>query len=279
MLDGDKIIKETIHEPSGYGVLVPIYDSEDEVCGIEYNGTAYYFLKNLQEDVIAITDDSGNVVAKYSYDAWGVCTITMDSSGCSIAEINPYRYRSYYYDSESGLYYLQSRYYDPTTGRFINGDDPAIVGLLTEPLQHNLFAYCENDPTTNVDLWGYIKINIKWLGTAIDLILWLIPTLFVISKIWKSVSKSASKLVSFGKKLISVGKQLFKRFDNRIYRAFAKESTYRVIKTIGVLAGVINIFFSIGNVVQYIVDILDGKWDGYLDTNRFAPKLTLKRTY
>ena len=160
LLDGAKIIKETIHEPSGDGVLVPIYDSEDEVCGIEYNGTAYYFLKNLQEDVIAITDDSGNVVAKYSYDTWGVCTITMDSSGCSIAQINPYRYCSYYYDSESGLYYLQSRYYDPTTGRFINGDDPAIVGLLTKPLQHNLFAYCENDPVNYEDPTGNWLIQV-----------------------------------------------------------------------------------------------------------------------
>ena len=73
-------------------------------------------------------------------------------------------------------------------------------------LSNNLFSYCENCPTTNADLWDYVKINIKWLGNAINLIIWLIPALFAISKIWKTVSKSANKLVSFGNKLISVGK-------------------------------------------------------------------------
>ena len=60
--------------------IVPLYDNEDSVCGIEYNGIAYYFLKNLQGDIIAITDSSGEEVARYSYDAWGVCSIAQDSS-------------------------------------------------------------------------------------------------------------------------------------------------------------------------------------------------------
>ena len=104
------------------------------------------------------------------------------------------------------------------------------------------------------------------------MIIWLIPTLFAISKIWKTVSKSSSKLASLGKRLISVGKQLFKRFDDRLYCAFARESTCRIVKTIGILAGIVNIISSIGSIVQYIIDILDGSWDGYLDTNHFAPQ-------
>ena len=64
---------------------------------------------------------------------------------------------------------------------------------------------------------------------------------------------------------------MFKRFDDRLYCAFAKESTYRLVKTIGILAGVISVITSVGSVVQYIIDILDGKWDGYLDTDRFGP--------
>ena len=72
----------------------------------------YYFIKNLQGDVIAIVDKDAKTVARYSYDAWGVPKIDSDSSGCSIATINPFRYRSYYYDEEIKLYYLQSRYYD-----------------------------------------------------------------------------------------------------------------------------------------------------------------------
>ena len=197
-----------------------------------------------------------------------------------VANINPFRYRGYYFDAEIGLYYLQSRYYDPVVGRFVNSDEVIMLFLgQEEALSKNLFSYCENSPTTNVDLWGYVKINIKWLGTAIDLIIWLIPALFAIAKIWKTVSKSASKLVSFGNKLISVGKQLFKRFDDRLYCAFAKESTYRIVRTIGVLAGIITIISSIGSIVQYIIDILDGKWDGYLNTNQFGPKLDLTRDY
>lgn len=126
--------------------LIPLYDNEDAVCGIIYNNTPYYFIKNLQGDVIAITNKNAAVVAKYSYDAWGVPTIISDTSGIGIASINPFRYRSYYYDTETQLYYLQSRYYDPVVGRFINSDDTSylnprnINGI-------NLYSYCANNPT------------------------------------------------------------------------------------------------------------------------------------
>ena len=118
-LEGTKILRETW----GNNTLVSLYDNEDSVCGILYNNVPYYFVKNLQGDVIAIVDKDAQTVAKYSYDAWGVPTITQDSSTSQIATINPFRYRSYYYDAEIGLYYLQSRYYNPAVGRFINEDD------------------------------------------------------------------------------------------------------------------------------------------------------------
>ena len=72
----------------------------------------------MQGDVIAITDETGAVKARYSYDAWGKCTISDDNSGVDIANINPFRYRSYYYDPEIRMYYLQSRYYDPEIGMY-----------------------------------------------------------------------------------------------------------------------------------------------------------------
>lgn len=287
-LEGTKILRESWTDAYGTDhVIVPLYDNEDTVCGITYNGTTYFFVKNLQGDVISLLDSNGKTVVKYMYDAWGNMfemydenDDLIDSDIPHIANINPFRYRGYYYDNEIGLYYVSSRYYDPEIGRFLNSDEAIMLFLGQEEiLGNNLFSYCENCPTTNVDLWGYVKINIKWLGTAIDLIIWLIPALFAISKIWRTVSKSASKLVSFGNKLISVGKQLFKRFDDRLYCAFAKESTYRIVRTIGVLAGIITIISSIGSIVQYIIDILDGKWDGYLNTNRFGPKLDLTRDY
>ena len=136
--------------------LIPLYDNEESVCGILYNNEPYYFQKNLQGDIIGIVDESAKVVANYSYDAWGVPTITQDSTDCGIAHINPYRYRGYYYDPEIGMYYLQSRYYDPEVGRFVNADEAeyAIAEMSTSP---NEFAYCGNNPIHYVDDFGTSK--------------------------------------------------------------------------------------------------------------------------
>ena len=159
MLDGTKILRETWNTTDSDGiestnVLIPLYDNEDSVCGILYNGTPYYFLKNLQGDVIAITDQEGTTVARYSYDAWGVCTIAEDTSDSNIAAINPFRYRGYYYDAEIGMYYLQSRYYDPNMGRFINVDSTAFLGVDGSSLGYNLFAYCSNNSIQRSDFMG-----------------------------------------------------------------------------------------------------------------------------
>ena len=128
----------------------------DTTISFEFNGKEYYYVTNLQGDIIAILDSTGNCVAEYSYDAWGNCTITQDTEG--IANINPLRYRGYYYDSDTGLYYLQSRYYDSNTGRFINADD---VQMLFENqdtmVQYNLFAQCGNSPVINIDPTGFGK--------------------------------------------------------------------------------------------------------------------------
>ncbi|MBE6799025.1 MAG: RHS repeat-associated core domain-containing protein [Ruminococcaceae bacterium] len=151
VLDGTKILRETW----GGNTVIPLYDSEDSVCGIVYNDMPYYFQKNLQGDVIALFDRNANVVAKYSYDAWGVCTVTQDTSGRSIATINPFRYRGYYYDAEIGMYYLQSRYYDPEIGRFINADEVVYIGIATTILGYNIFNYCYNDAPNLSDPTGY----------------------------------------------------------------------------------------------------------------------------
>ena len=151
-LEGTKILREAW----GNNTLIPLYDNVDNVCGIIYNDEPFYFLKNLQGDVIAVTDKDGAAVAKYSYDAWGVCTILSDISDCGIAQINPYRYRSYYYDSEIGMYYLQSRYYNPAVGRFINADEFCLSLFI---LNNNLFSYCNNNCVMNEDCSGYYTYN------------------------------------------------------------------------------------------------------------------------
>ena len=198
-LDGTKILKETW----GENTLIPLYDNEDSVCGIIYNDYAYYFLKNLQGDVIAITNNKGKVVSSYTYDAWGVCTIVSDNTGI-IARVNPFRYRGYYFDQEIGVYYLQSRYYDANVGRFVNGDEAIFCALCNEILTTNEFSYCFNSPINNQDASGYYTAsslkNKSWLfklasnfGINIGLInktvkkqffrinLWLVKLIFSVS--------------------------------------------------------------------------------------------------
>ena len=171
-MDGAKILRETYDG----NTLVPLYDNEDSVCGIIYNTVPYYFQKNLQGDIIAITDQNGNTIARYSYDAWGACTIVQDASGCGIATINPFRYRGYYYDAEIGVYYLQSRYYNPGVGRFISVDDVIAIGVLQKKFHNaNLFLYCSNNPIMYSDhsgmlpLWAKITIGIVGIAAAIAL--------------------------------------------------------------------------------------------------------------
>ena len=161
-LEGTKIIREKWEN----NTLTPLYDNEDSVCGIIYNGTAYYFNKNQQGDIISITDSNGIVVTKYTYDAWGKIATVVDADGIAILEtdtshianINPYRYRGYYYDNEIGMYYLQSRYYNPDVGRFINADEFSYI--YSEDISYgvNVFAYCENKPINTYDPSGNIAL-------------------------------------------------------------------------------------------------------------------------
>ena len=110
-------------------------------------------------DVTALVDTQGNVVVKYAYDAWGKVLSVTDGSGNAITDEyhvgnqNPFRYRGYYYDTETGFYYLQSRYYDPETGRFLNAD--GVLGANGDLTSYNMFAYCSNMPTVAVDYSGY----------------------------------------------------------------------------------------------------------------------------
>jgi len=121
------------------------------------SGYYYYYVTNLQGDVIAIMDASGTVVATYQYDAWG-SLISAEPAANSIGAINPLRYRGYYYDQETRLYYLQSRYYDSEVCRFINADGYASTGQGF--LGHNMFAYCNNNPVNYTDTCGTEPIAI-----------------------------------------------------------------------------------------------------------------------
>ncbi len=142
--------------PVGFGLKYPT----------ETGWTNYYFAKNLQGDVTALyrSDASGGsytgtLVAKYAYDPFGqVLSVTnatgtaISATAANVANYNPFRYRGYYYDTESGFYYLQSRYYDPEICRFINADQYASTGQGF--LGCNMFAYCNNNPINIEDSTG-----------------------------------------------------------------------------------------------------------------------------
>ena len=136
-------------QTGGNATIDFVYDESNQPLAMKYNGKVYYYVLNAQGDVVRIVDGSRNVVASYSYDPWGKL---LSSSG-TLANVNPLRYRGYYYDSETGFYYLQSRYYEPEIGRFINADSYASTDA-TGLLSTNMFAYCENNPVMRVDPTG-----------------------------------------------------------------------------------------------------------------------------
>ena len=123
--------------------------------GFTYNGAAYYYTENAQGDVTGIVDKDCNTVVEYSYDAWGKLLSTTGSLAGTVGKINPFLYRGYYYDSETGLYALQLRYYDPETGRMINADHLSILLSSTSSLtDKNLFSYCDNNAINRADEEG-----------------------------------------------------------------------------------------------------------------------------
>ena len=136
----------------GNDTLFFYYDNSGEVMSVSCNGTMYYYIKDLQGDITEIVDKDGKAVAEYAYDAWGNM-LTEYNGTLTVGKLNPFRYRGYVYDEETGLYYLQSRYYDPLTGRFLNADIYADTQSGT-PLSTNMFAYCENNAINNVDFTG-----------------------------------------------------------------------------------------------------------------------------
>ena len=161
MTDG-VIAAQTTKDSSGKvtNKMVFTYDSSDSIIAMRYNGVQYFYRKNGQDDITGIVDASGKIVVEYSYDSWGKL---LDVTGDTVlGNANPFRYRSYYYDSETGFYYLGGRYYDAQVGRFINADNAEL--LLATPASltdKNLYAYCDNNPVMRKDEGGEF-----WLAVA-----------------------------------------------------------------------------------------------------------------
>ena len=147
-LDGSKIVSENRN-----GIVQSyFYDENGSVLGIVYGGENYYFRKNFRGDVLAILNASGEVVVEYSYDPWGNILAVTGSLASTLGADNPFRYRGYYYDTESCFYYLNSRYYDAKVCRFVNADDAStLTATPTGLTDKNLYAYCDNNPIMRRD--------------------------------------------------------------------------------------------------------------------------------
>lgn len=155
-LTGDKVT----YEANSTDKIYYTYDASGQLVSMNLTSTAtpsingeYYYIRNAQGDIIGLFDKTGTQVVSYVYDSWGKLISTTGSLASTVGVKNPYRYRGYRYDTETGLYYLQSRYYNADWGRFINADE--IAAVTGELLSANMFAYCKNNPTTLKDPSGF----------------------------------------------------------------------------------------------------------------------------
>ncbi len=188
-------------------LIVFLYNSAGTILGMRYRSSSYaedawdtyWYERNLQGDITAVYSETGTKLVSYTYDAWGDHVVTYHNGGNSILAItsNPIRYRGYYYDTDLGLYYLQTRYYDSNIGRFINADGYISTG--TGILGYNMYAYCNNNPVMYVDPSGNIVVALSYEALKLFAVAILfVVTMFAIdttqtSDAPKSITKSHSE--------------------------------------------------------------------------------------
>jgi len=142
------------------------YDENGAPVGMRVNGLDYIFRKNLQGDITGIYNSSAELIVEYTYsDAWGAGVTVSGSQASTIGMYNSFRYRGYYYDTESGLYYLNSRYYDPVACRFINADSQ--LNTNEGNSGYNLYSYCGNNPVMYTDPSGHSILGILGLSAVL----------------------------------------------------------------------------------------------------------------
>ena len=139
------------HLTKGEDEMHFFYDAQNRPTMVEFNGTLYSYVHNFQGDIVGIVDSSGNLVVEYAYDAWGrhLAVGNVTAAYAKLAILNPFRYRGYVYDEETGLYYLRSRYYEPGLSRFVIPD--IIIGEISALQSHNTYLYCDNRPMICAD--------------------------------------------------------------------------------------------------------------------------------
>jgi len=205
-LDGDKVATET----TGSQVINYTYDSNDNLVFMAVGGQNYFYKRNIQNDITDLLDSDMNVVASYTYDTWG--KLISVTGNTTLGNLNPYRYRGYRYDTETGMYYLQSRYYEPGIGRFISPDSIDDTGY--RPWGKNRFAYCDNNPVMYSDPTGKAVGEII-LGLVLGLIVaWLVDGLLI-----AITGKSGAEWVAIGiSKLTNWVRRNWPKWVSRIKR-------------------------------------------------------------
>ena len=170
--DGELLVAEYTDEIA----IVYIYDANDSPIGFKCRESTYaediwdvyWYGKNLQGDIAIIYNSAGTKLVSYTYTAWGNTTKTYHNGGASTtAAYNNLTYRGYYYDTDLGMYYLQTRYYDPTVCRFINADDIGYLGANNDITGYNLYSYCSNNPVMYMDYSGEARMpfeDLAWPG-------------------------------------------------------------------------------------------------------------------
>lgn len=162
ILDGTKVIFEKTDDKQPIQFLYASPSSKD-LIGLVYKGHRFYYVKDARKDILGIVDLSGKLVVRYQYDPWGKILSITGELADTLGKDNPYRYRSYRYDNETGFYYLDSRYYDPEIGRFLSPDSLTNLQytVMEGDYAKNLYCYCNNSPVSRVDPSG--NMSEKWL--------------------------------------------------------------------------------------------------------------------
>ena len=182
------------YNAEGKPLYVEYHDANDECSG------TYYYVLNLQGDTVALYDPARNITAvNYEYDAWGreISWSTYDSGYAGLIFNNPLTYRGYIYDRETGFYYLQSRYYDPTIGRFLNADDVLYLGSTGSLISYTLFAYCDNNCVCSLDYDGHEKMAIFYDNRPSGLFGWILKGFRIQAQHWIEYFESRTQLSVF----------------------------------------------------------------------------------
>ena len=242
-LEGSTIVAQK----TGDDVIWYYFDSDGTRDAIEYKGNVYYYMYNPQGDVIGLFDDELNVVVEYTYDSWGKILSITGPLQYSLGRTNPFRYRGYYYDNESGMYYLNSRYYHPEIGRFINADE--VAGVNNDITAYNLFAYCGNNPICRIDISGNAWETVfdvaslclsvaelvanpsdpfNWIGLAGDVVD-LVPFVTGVGEVTRAV-KVSTKSLGKADEIIDVGCSSYRKLKKSIGSAGTGKEWHHLVE-------------------------------------------------